>query len=109
MSTPLLAAHGLSVEIGGRCVARALDLTIEPGQRLAILGRNGAGKSTLLATLAGLREPAGGRIELGGSPYAALTPRTAARSRVDPTRRCPGPSTDPATGPAPEVSGHRVT
>jgi len=82
MNAPLLATHGLSVEIGGRCVARALDLTIETGQRLAILGRNGAGKSTLLATLAGLRQPAAGRIELGGSPYAALTPRAAALRRA---------------------------
>ncbi|MGA8879969.1 MAG: ATP-binding cassette domain-containing protein, partial [Azonexus sp.] len=55
MSTPLLTAAGLSVEIGGRCVARSLDLSVASGQRLAILGRNGAGKSTLLATLAGLR------------------------------------------------------
>jgi iron complex transport system ATP-binding protein len=75
MSHALLAACGISVDIGGRCVTRALDLSIAAGQRLAILGRNGAGKSTLLATLAGLREPATGRIELGGSPYAALTPR----------------------------------
>ena len=82
MSTPLLAAHGLSVEIGGRCVARALDLTIEPGQRLAILGRNqrlqpGAGQRR-----AGLRPPADGSVELGGTPYAALTPRVAALRRA---------------------------
>ena len=82
MSTALLAAHQLSVDIGGRSVVRAFDLTIESGQRLAILGRNGAGKSTLLATLAGLREPSAGRIELGGRPNAALTPREAALRRA---------------------------
>ncbi len=82
MSTALLTARGLSVEIGDRRVARAFDLTIEPGQRLAILGRNGAGKSTLLATLAGLRPPIAGHIELGGTPYAALTPRAAALRRA---------------------------
>jgi iron complex transport system ATP-binding protein len=82
MSTPLLTATDLSVEIGGRCVTRALDLSIESGQRLAILGRNGAGKSTLLATLAGLRAPAGGSVELGGTPYAALSPREAALRRA---------------------------
>ena len=64
MSAPLLAAHGLSVEIGGHQVVRGLDLDIAAGQRLAILGRNGAGKSTLLATLAGLRPPATGRVDL---------------------------------------------
>lgn len=82
MNTPLLAAHGLSVDIAGRRVVRALDLDIAPGQRLAILGRNGAGKSTLLATLAGLREASAGRIELAGTPYARLTPRAAALHRA---------------------------
>ena len=82
MSAPLLAAKGLSVDIGGRRVARTLDLTVASGQRLAILGRNGAGKSTLLSTLAGLRAPTGGSVELSGSTYAALTPRTAALRRA---------------------------
>ena len=82
MSTALLATHGLSVDIGGRCVTRALNLSIVQGQRLAILGRNGAGKSTLLSTLAGLRAPSAGRIELAGTPYAALTPRAAALRRA---------------------------
>ena len=82
MSAPLLAARGLAVDIGGRCVARAFDLNIESGQRLAILGRNGAGKSTLLSTLAGLREPSAGSVELAGTPYAALKPREAALRRA---------------------------
>lgn len=82
MNTPLLAARDLCVEIGGRCIARGLNLRVEAGQRLAILGRNGAGKSTLLTTLAGLRAPAGGHIELGGSPQAALKPREAALRRA---------------------------
>ena len=67
MSAPLLTTKGLAVEIGGHCVTRGLDLRIEAGRRLAILGRNGAGKSTLLATLAGLRAPSAGSIELGGA------------------------------------------
>ena len=66
MSAPLLAARGLSVDIGGHQVVRGLDLDIAAGQRLAILGRNGAGKSTLLATLAGLHQPSAGRVDLGG-------------------------------------------
>jgi iron complex transport system ATP-binding protein len=82
MSAPLLTTRGLAVEIGGHCVTRALDLRIEAGQRLAILGRNGAGKSTLLATLAGLRPPTAGSIELGGTAYAALSSREAALRRA---------------------------
>ena len=82
MNHALLAARELTVDIGGRCVTRALDLTVAAGQRLAILGRNGAGKSTLLSTLAGLRAPSAGRIELAGTPYAALSPREAALRRA---------------------------
>ena len=82
MSRALLAACGISVDIGGRCVTRALDLTIAAGQRLAILGRNGAGKSTLLATLAGLRAPSAGHVELAGTTYTALSPREAALRRA---------------------------
>jgi len=82
MSAPLLTTRGLAVEIAGHCITRALDLDIEAGQRLAILGRNGAGKSTLLATLAGLRPPIAGSVDLGGAAYAALGPREAALRRA---------------------------
>jgi len=82
MSAGLLAARGLAVDIGGRRVVAGLDFTLAVGERLAILGRNGAGKSTLLATLAGLRDPAAGQVDLGGDPYAALSPRAAALRRA---------------------------
>ncbi len=82
MSGALLEARQLVVEIGGRCIVNSLDLVVNSGERLAILGRNGAGKSTLLSTLAGLRPPVDGSVELGGTPYAALTPRVAALRRA---------------------------
>jgi energy-coupling factor transporter ATP-binding protein EcfA2 len=44
-------------------VLRGVDLTIERGERVALMGRNGAGKSTLLRTAAGLVHPVRGRIE----------------------------------------------
>ncbi|MGB2905187.1 MAG: ABC transporter ATP-binding protein, partial [Candidatus Dechloromonas phosphoritropha] len=82
MSGALLEARQLVVEIGGRRVVNSLDLAVKSGERLAILGRNGAGKSTLLSTLAGLRTPASGSVELGGTLYAALPPRAAALRRA---------------------------
>lgn len=82
MSRPCLEARGLAVSIGGRQVVAGLDLSVRPGERLAILGRNGVGKSTLLATLAGLRPPAAGFIGLGGDELAGLPPRIAARRRA---------------------------
>jgi iron complex transport system ATP-binding protein len=62
----LLRTRHLGVEIGKALVCKGLNLEIETGQRWAILGRNGSGKTTLLLTLAGLRRPAAGSIELEG-------------------------------------------
>jgi energy-coupling factor transport system ATP-binding protein len=55
-----------------RDVLRGIDLTVEKGERLALMGRNGAGKSTLLRTAAGLQDPVRGKIELPGD-IALLT------------------------------------
>ena len=47
---------------GPRDVLRGIDLSLEEGERVALMGRNGAGKTTLLRAAAGLVEPARGRI-----------------------------------------------
>ena len=47
----------------GRDVLRGVDLMVEKGERLALMGRNGAGKSTLLRTLAGLIDAVRGKVE----------------------------------------------
>ncbi len=79
--TPLLEARQLTVSIGDKTFCRGLDLTLQPGERLAILGRNGAGKSTLLSVLAGLRAPQSGEVRINGASYAALGPRKSALIR----------------------------
>jgi energy-coupling factor transport system ATP-binding protein len=60
-----LAATDVWVELdpgdGPRDVLRGIDLAVEPGERVALMGRNGAGKSTLLRALAGLVKPVRGR------------------------------------------------
>lgn len=78
---PLLEASGLDVVVGEVVVCRSLDLRLNPGERLAILGRNGAGKTTLLHTLAGVRAPRRGFVKLCGTPYAQIPPRQAAIRR----------------------------
>jgi energy-coupling factor transport system ATP-binding protein len=64
---PTLSCRDLWVELsGGRAILRAVDLRLEPGERVALMGRNGAGKSTLLRHLGGLRKPTRGRVEAAG-------------------------------------------
>jgi energy-coupling factor transport system ATP-binding protein len=55
-----------------RDVLRGVDLRVERGETVALMGRNGAGKSTLLRTLAGLVEPVRGRADAPGG-FALLT------------------------------------
>jgi energy-coupling factor transport system ATP-binding protein len=62
-----LAVHGAWRELkSGAVLLRGVDLRIEPGAAVAIMGRNGAGKSTLLRALAGLDSLDRGRIERAG-------------------------------------------
>ena len=78
---PLLEVRQLTVSIGQRTFCRDLDLSLQPRERLAILGRNGAGKSTLLSVLAGLRVPQAGEVRLNGATYAELGARRSALLR----------------------------
>jgi ABC-type polysaccharide/polyol phosphate transport system ATPase subunit len=48
------------------CALEGIDLEVEPGAALAILGRNGAGKSTLLRIISGLLQPTSGTVEVNG-------------------------------------------
>ncbi|MCX5057471.1 MULTISPECIES: ABC transporter ATP-binding protein [unclassified Streptomyces] len=54
---------------------RHVDLTVTPGETIALMGRNGAGKSTLLNTLVGLVEPSAGTVRVGGAvPHRTAPP-----------------------------------
>jgi ABC-type multidrug transport system fused ATPase/permease subunit len=60
--------------VPGREVLHGVSLTLEPGERLAVVGPSGAGKSTLGRLLAGVHEPTAGSITVGGVPVQGLSP-----------------------------------
>lgn len=62
--SPTLQTRGLGVAIAGCKVCVDLDLRVDPGECWGILGSNGVGKTTLLHTLAGLRVPSEGEVQL---------------------------------------------
>lgn len=71
----LLEVRGLRFGYGdGPDVLRGVDLTVRPGERLAVVGASGAGKTTLGHLLAGLDSPRAGQVTVGGAPVAALRP-----------------------------------
>jgi ATP-binding cassette, subfamily F, member 3 len=66
-----MALKGARQEYGGRTILRSVDLDIERGERIALVGANGAGKSTLMRLLAGVEPPREGRREEGHNLHLA--------------------------------------
>jgi zinc/manganese transport system ATP-binding protein len=66
--TPVIQVEDATVELGGRTIWQQVQLTVRPGEFLAILGPNGAGKSTLLKAILGLIPLSSGRIAVLGQP-----------------------------------------
>ncbi|MFC9818602.1 ATP-binding cassette domain-containing protein [Streptomyces erythrochromogenes] len=61
-------------------VLRGIDLTVAPGETIALMGRNGAGKSTLLSTLVGTLAPTTGEVTVGGrTPHRTPPPEMVRR------------------------------
>ncbi|MFC0678015.1 ABC transporter ATP-binding protein [Lysobacter korlensis] len=85
---PSATASALRVELAGvgrrfpdrdgaRTVLRDIDLTLAPGEIVAILGPSGCGKSTLLRQIAGLDDPDLGNVRLDGTPVGEIDQRCA--------------------------------
>jgi lipoprotein-releasing system ATP-binding protein len=85
MSKDLITCHKLTKQYhDGQsevCVLKSLDLVIQPGDRLAIVGPSGSGKSTLLHLLGGLLKPSQGEVLIEGKNWQRLSERARAAFR----------------------------
>jgi putative ABC transport system ATP-binding protein len=81
--TPLLEVDALAKRYGETTIFSGVDLRVERGEFVAILGESGVGKSTLLNCIAGLDSVAAGRVRINGTDVTALTePQQALLRRV---------------------------
>ncbi|AOR34616.1 cobalt ABC transporter ATP-binding protein [Streptomyces fodineus] len=71
--------HALSLRRGPVTALRHIDLTVTPGETIALMGRNGAGKSTLLNSLVGLLPPTTGTVTVAGATPHRTSPRDLVR------------------------------
>ncbi|AHE55775.1 ABC transporter ATP-binding protein [Sphingomonas sanxanigenens] len=80
-----IRARNVTLSLGSRDapveILKGIDLDIERGQSLAILGASGSGKSSLMATLAGLERASGGEIRVAGVDHGTLDEDALARAR----------------------------
>ncbi|MEU6806875.1 metal ABC transporter ATP-binding protein [Streptomyces neyagawaensis] len=68
MTEPVISLRGVRAELGSRTVLRGIDLTVNRGEVVALLGANGSGKSTAVRTVIGQVPVTDGEIELFGTP-----------------------------------------
>ncbi|AFY72275.1 urea ABC transporter, ATP-binding protein UrtE [Synechococcus sp. PCC 7502] len=78
----MLQISGLNVYYGESHILRSVDLHVESGQMVCLIGRNGVGKTTLLKTLMGLIKPRGGYINFDGKAIANKTSDQRARMGI---------------------------
>ncbi|MDQ2149281.1 ABC transporter ATP-binding protein [Alcaligenaceae bacterium C4P045] len=82
VAQPLLALHDLEVAYGGIRAVRGINLTVNEGELVALIGANGAGKSTTLRAICGLVPVAGGSISYAGRDMTGTPSYELVRQRL---------------------------
>jgi len=75
ISGPMLAVQGLQAGYGRKQVVFDVDLVVQPGEILGILGHNGSGKSTTIRTILGINKVFGGRVAFDGKDVTGHSSR----------------------------------
>jgi iron complex transport system ATP-binding protein len=75
-----LEAKGIAITFNGVCLLQGVDLSITSGEMAGLIGPNGSGKTTLLRTLANLRRPDAGAVELDGRDVKDIGERQLAKT-----------------------------
>jgi branched-chain amino acid transport system ATP-binding protein len=78
----LLEVHGLNVHYGAIHALKGVDLHVDAGEIVTLIGGNGAGKTTTLRAISGLLAPSGGQVLLDGKPIHGLAPHLIVRRGV---------------------------
>jgi len=73
VALPALQLHSVSHSFGAEQILNSVDLSVENGERIAIVGPSGQGKSTLLKIMAGLLVASRGRVEIEGADFHKLS------------------------------------
>ena len=82
MTGPLLSIQAADVYYGASQILFGIDLAVEKGQTMALLGRNGAGKSTTFKMIAGLAPPRRGKVMLAGATVSGHPAYRIARAGI---------------------------
>ncbi len=80
MTPPILKLSGIHTHYGQSHILHGVDLAIEPGACMALLGRNGMGKTTTIRTLFGLTPPSAGCVEIDGVDMTGCPPHHMAQA-----------------------------
>ena len=82
MITPLIRMDGVDTYYGPSHILHGIDLSLEPGCCLSLMGRNGMGKTTTLKTIMGLVRPGKGKLEIRGHDVSKMPTHAIAASGI---------------------------